>query len=473
MLKMKKTLNYMLKAVSVLLLVFIAVNSLSVCAAAKTSYISELTVAVGAEGRSSLESSGYSVLFQGMNLVSDEDSMVFLGYKKGSSAITNLVVSTQRSSSVTYGGCTYTLVSSVSLNSGTGGTPLYLYYTKDSSAGGMITSLDTASGFSDTDEVISLRNDGSSPVSMSDGTLANLDSGIANSEIYLLMYRSASIRRYISNVCIVTGSSKAEAVNRAASQGCDYYLDNDIGGSSSVSYIAYRRTSEAGEAITELSITDSGVQLEKDGQSGAYLLDITSGRLFDESFELGEWAGIYASYDRAVSRSSSQYKALAAATDACSCVLAGEPEIYALYEGSFTAAAEEEPEEEAEEEPGEEPAEEDTEETGEAAADGSAAEPGTETEQTAGQDTETETTGESVTDVPDTGGSAMDEFYGIDKTEDTPAAEEDTDTEVDAVASVINRGNIVAISCLSIIAVLVIVGVGIYMRSRSNKAKNQ
>ena len=425
--KMKKLFTRAARALSVLLLVLTAAGSLSVCASASTSYISELTVAVGTEGRSSLESRGYSVLFQGMNLVSGDEGSVYLGYKKGSNAITGLVVSTQHSSSLSVDGVSYSLVSDYSLNYGTGGTALYIYYTRDSAAGEKITSLDTASGYSSTDEVFSLRNDGSSPVRMSDGTLANLDSGISNSEIYLLMYRAASVKRYISDVCLVRGSTKAEAINRAASLGCDSYVDKDIGGSGEVAYLAYSRTADAAAAVTGFTFSAGTVQLERDSQSGARLIDITAGRFFGDSFELGDWAGVYASYDRAISRQSSLYKTLSASTQACSCVLAGDNDIYALYEGSFTEAAPEEteePEETAEPEVSEEPA-----------------------------------------------ADAVDEFYDIDK-----SADEDDDTETDTdtedtglIASVINSGSIVAISCISIIIILAIIGTWIYIKDRKNK----
>ena len=424
---MKKLFTRAARALSVLLLVLTAAGSLSVCASASTSYISELTVAVGTEGRSSLESRGYSVLFQGMNLVSGDEGSVYLGYKKGSNAITGLVVSTQHSSSLSVDGVSYSLVSDYSLNYGTGGTALYIYYTRDSAAGEKITSLDTASGYSSTDEVFSLRNDGSSPVRMSDGTLANLDSGISNSEIYLLMYRAASVKRYISDVCLVRGSTKAEAINRAASLGCDSYVDKDIGGSGEVAYLAYSRTADAAAAVTGFTFSAGTVQLERDSQSGARLIDITAGRFFGDSFELGDWAGVYASYDRAISRQSSLYKTLSASTQACSCVLAGDNDIYALYEGSFTEAAPEEteePEETAEPEVSEEPA-----------------------------------------------ADAVDEFYDIDK-----SADEDDDTETDTdtedtglIASVINSGSIVAISCISIIIILAIIGTWIYIKDRKNK----
>ena len=425
---MKKLFTHAARVLSVLLLVLTAAGSLPVSAAAPTRYISEITVAVGPEGRSSLESRGYSVLFQGMNLVSGDEGSVYLGYKKGSNAITGLVVSTQRSQTISYDGASYSLVSDDSLNYGTDGTALYLYCTRDDAAGEKITSLDTASGFSSTDEVLSLRNDGSAPVRMSDGTLANLDRGISNSEIYLLMYRAPSVKCYISDVCLVSGGTKAEAINRAASLGCDSYVDKDIGGRGEVAYLAYSRTADAEAAITGFTLDSGEVLIERDGQSGARLIDITAGRFFGDSFELGDWAGVYASYDKAVSRHSSLYKTLSASTQVCSSVAAGDNDIYALYEGSYTAAAPEETEEpEATEEP--------------------------------------EVTEELAAD-------AVDEFYDIDKSADEAA---DTETETadteDAglIASVINSGNIVAISCISIIIILAVIGTWIYIKDRKNK----
>ncbi len=445
LLKMKNVLKYTLKTISVLLLL-VATGSFAVCAHAQTSCISEVTIAVGAEGRTGLENSGYTVLFQGMNLVSsDESAMVYLGYKKGGSGITDLLVSTQCTDSIAYGDCTYQLVSSTNLNNGVGGTPLYLYYTKDSTAGSEITSLDTESGLSDTDAVSSLRNDGSAPVRMDDGTLANLDSGVSNSEIYLLMYRSENIKPYISNACIVSAGSKADAANQAASQGCDYYLENDIGGGC---YIAYQRTSDVNKAITKFSIVDSQVQVEKNEQSTVHLLDITIGKLFDDTFTLGDWAGVYASYDRSVSRKSSQYQALLSNTALSSSVWVSDPDIYALYEGDFAAAA---------------------------AAEAAAAETGEETKPETDPNAAASSSAETTTSSEDTSkeaaatGSAMDEYYGIEKSEDT-AADQSADASTvaedgaDTAASVVSRGNTTAIACFVVLLIFVVAGAIIYIK---------
>lgn len=448
--KMKRVLSCAIKTISVLLLL-VATGSFAVCAHAQTSCISEVTIAVGTEGRASLENSGYTVLFQSMNLVSsDESAMVYLGYKKGSSGITGLLVSTQSTGSIVYEGCTYQLVSGTNLNNGVGGTPLYLYYTKDSAAGSEITSLDTVSGLTSTDEVIALRNDGSAPVRMDDGSLANLDSGISNSEIYLLMYRSENIKRYISNACIVTAGSKKEAVNQAASQGCDYYLDSDIGGSGAVSYIAYQRTSDVSKAITKFSIVDSQAQIEKNELSTVHLLDITSGKLFGDTFSLGDWAGVYASYDRSVSRSSSQYKALLNSTDLSSSVWAGDPDIYALYEGDYAAAA-----------AAEAATEETKEEADSSAADSSAA--------ASASGSETATGSEETSKETAATGSAVDDYYGINKPEDT-ASDSSADASTvaengeDNAASVVSRGNTAAIACFVVLLIFVVAGAIIYIK---------
>ena len=436
--KKDKTLKFALKTVCILLLALVAAGSMYLCACASTSYISDITVASGAKGREHLENKGYSVLFQGMNMVTDSDSAVYIGYKTGSDAVTDLVVSTQRSDSVTYNGCNYKLVSNTSLNKGTDGKPLYLYYTKDSSAGGKITSLDTVSGFSDTDEVVSLRNDGSSPVRMSDGTVANLDKGVSNSQIYLLMYKNEGIKKYISDVCLVTGSSKANAINKAASRGCDYYIDKDIGGSSKIAYIAYQRTSDKSEAITNFTFNDSEVSFDRGGDSDALLIDITHGRFFEKSFKLGEWAGVYASYDRSVV-GTSQYEKLSSSTQECSCVFAGSSKIYAVYEGKFASAIDDEEVTDEETEPSE--------------------------DELAAEDAE---------------GEAVDEFYDIDKTDEEQAAEEQTEEETaepetltesvsDAVASVINGGNIAIILCFAIIIALAVVGTSVYKRNKKRK----
>ncbi len=415
---MKKTAKYLSRIICVMLSFAVVCSCFSVCAFAKASYISEVALASGSGATEKLENSGYTVLFQGMNLMTgDDDSMVYLGYKKGSSAITNFIVSSKAESSITYQGCTYNAVSDINLNNGTNGTALYLYSTKDSTAGNGITKLDTVSGFSDKDKVLSLKNDGSSPVRTDDDKLANFDDGIENSELYLLMYRDSSIRQYISNACIVTADSKANAVNEAASNGCDYYVDADLSDDNDkVVYIAYQRTADKSQAINAVSISGEELNITKGENTGGYLIDLASSRLFKENFSLGDWAGVYAAMDKCVTKTSKEYQALANSTEACSCVYTGDLNIYASYIGTVQAVAEDP------------------------------------------QNTE-ETTAQ---------GEATDEFYDIEKEETTTAAQDESE-ESDKTASVFGSG---AIKTIAIFAGVIIVVSVVIFAIKKGKKKN-
>lgn len=416
---MKKSAKYLSRMVCVILSFAVALCSFSVCAFAKASYISEVALASGEDAMDELEDGGYTVLFQGMNLVTgnDESSTVYLGYKKGSSAITNFIVSSKNESTIDYNGCTYNAVSGVNLNSGTSGSELYLYCTKDSAAGDGITRLDTVSGFNDQDKVISLKNDGSAPVRTDEDKLANFDDGIETNELYLLMYRASNIRQYISNACLVTADSKANAVNEAASNGCDYYLDADLSGDNdTVTYLAYQRTADKSNAVNAISVNDGELNVSKGENTGGYLIDLSNSRLFDESFSLGEWAGVYAASDKSVTKSSNAYKALAKSTDACSCVYAGDLNIYASYLGSVQAVAPDP------------------------------------------QDVQEETTAQEA---------ATDEYYDIEKEESTTEQEESN--ENDKTASVFGAGTVRTIAIFACVVIVVSVAVFIIVKKGRKK----
>ncbi len=415
---LKKTAKYLSQIICVMLSFAVVCCCFSVCAFAKASYISEVALASGSGAMEKLENSGYTVLFQGMNLMTgDDDSMVYLGYKKGSSAITNFIVSSKAENSITYQGCTYNAVSDINLNNGTNGTDLYLYSTKDRTAGNGITRLDTVSGFSDKDKVLSLKNDGSSPVRTDDDKLANFDDGIENSELYLLMYKDSSIRQYISNACIVTADSKANAVNKAASNGCDYYVDADLSDDNDkVVYIAYQRTADKSQAINAVSISGKELNITKGKNAGGYLIDLASSRLFKKSFSLGDWAGVYAAMDKCVTKTSKEYQVLANSTEACSCVYTGDLNIYASYIGTVQTVAEDP------------------------------------------QNTE-ETTAQ---------GEATDEFYDIEKEETTTAAQDESD-ESDKTASVFGSG---AVKTIAIFAGVIIVASVVIFAIKKGKKKN-
>ena len=140
----------------------------------------------------------------------------------------------------------------------------------------------------------------------------------------------------------------------------------------------------------------------------------------------------------------SQYDTLENSTKDGSCVFAGSKKIYAVYEGKFTSANDDEEAAAEEEESAE----------------------------------ETESSEEEITE--DAEGEAVDEFYDIDKTDEEQPAEEQTEEETaeaetlteavsDAVASVINDGDLTIIACFAIILVLAVVGTGVYKRTKKRK----
>lgn len=423
---MKKTRKRLLTFACMLLVLLTMGCSVSLCAYAKESYIAQLTVACGANAREKLEKDGYTVLFQGMNLVTGDadDSTVVLGYKKGADAITDLMVSTKKESTVTYDGRTYQLVSGTSLNTGTDGTAIYLYSTKDAAAGNGIVSLDTVSGFTDKDQVLPLKNDGSAPVRTDGGKLANLDQGLADHALYLLMYRGAELRPYISNACMVTAGSKAKAVQAAASKGCDYYVEQDLSDSKSkVTYIAYQRTDDKSRALNQITVSGDTLKCLRTKDTGAYLLDISGTKLFDKSFTLGDWAGIYAANDRSVSKASKAYKALAKSKEACSCVSVGNAKIYALYLGEFKETA-------------------------------------------ATDAATTETTAAQTTAAPEVTDARLD----IEK-EESGAETTEGENETDKTASVFSAGNLRTIGIFA--AVILLVGVGVWIYKKKGEKKDE
>ena len=93
--------------------------------AADNAPISELALSQGDEGMMTLEKNGYTVM--GRPLTGD----YWLGYKRGGSAVTGLVVSSDNSNSVTVNGIAYQRVGSL----GGAGS---LYLTRDAGAGSAV-----------------------------------------------------------------------------------------------------------------------------------------------------------------------------------------------------------------------------------------------------------------------------------------------------------------------------------------------
>ncbi len=424
------------KLTSVLFVCLLAFSCFSLSASAKTLYISELTVAVGEDAAATLEKNGYNILFQRMNLITDDEAPTFLAYKKGGTAVTDIIVSGTKAQTISYKSVTYNLVSGTSLNNGTDGAPLYLYYTKDAKAGDGISSLETVSGFSNKDEIIPLLNDGSSPVRTADGKLANLDKGIENCQLYLIKKSAESVRPYISDVRIVSGKSKSEAVIAAANSGCDYYLDYDMNKLDGYTFVAYQRTAKKEDAVTSFTVKGSDVNIEKKEGSKSALLGIYESRLFEDDFALGSWAQMFMRTSDAVSRNAPAYKNLLSSKDECSCVSvgAGKP-LFAVYLGKQDAA-----------------------------------EPATEAEETSVITEETEEVDDTYK-ADDT--NATDEIFDIEKEEETTTVAEVEGEEAEmSVSSVLGNGKVLSIVIIAVAVIALLIGLKFIVERKKRNEKN-
>ena len=125
-----KNMNTPLRLLSLLLCVMtlLCVFAPAAVFAADNAPISELALSQGDEGMMTLEKNGYTVM--GRPLTGD----YWLGYKRGGSAVTGLVVSSDNSNSVTVNGIAYQRVGSL----GGAGS---LYLTRDAGAGSAVLSV--------------------------------------------------------------------------------------------------------------------------------------------------------------------------------------------------------------------------------------------------------------------------------------------------------------------------------------------
>ena len=216
--------------------------------AAEGDTISDLALAYGTEGVQMLEESGYTVM--GRPLTGD----YWLGYKKGGSAVTGLVVSPGESGTVNVDGITYQRVGGL----GTAGS---LYITRDAAAGDAVLSLSLQSdeGFVD-QPLYALKNDGTSPLRRNDGTPCNLSEGQTT---YLYLLRENVFHPYISSVTVVSGTDLRAAVLAAAAAGCDYYYDPDLKTTDGrIVVIGYTRTAKETDAITCIAAGTEAPELE-------------------------------------------------------------------------------------------------------------------------------------------------------------------------------------------------------------------
>lgn len=233
-----KRKNKLLRIFSLVLCVMmlICIIAPAEVSAADGDSVSDLALAQGEEGVKTLEDNGYTVM--GRPLTGDYR----LGYKKGGSAVTGLVVSYDNSDTVNVNGIVYQRVGSL-------GETGNLYLTRDASAGAAVLSFGLQSSEEYADKPFyALRNDGTVPMLRDSGEPCNLGS---DGTAYLFLLKDNVFRPYIKSVTAVAGDGLRSAIGAAAAAGCERYYDPGLrteDGKTVV--IGYTRTTEESEAIT-------------------------------------------------------------------------------------------------------------------------------------------------------------------------------------------------------------------------------
>ena len=228
--------------------------NLSISKAEGGSYITEIKLMQGDLSILTLDESGYNVIEQSLNPSGGDE--IHLGFTTGGAgdAIRDIIVSTDNGGSISVDGNSYQRVSDINLNSGTDGTALYLYVSRDESAGEPIKGISfftrkTATGFSDDSPL--LASDGSEVVITDKGRVADFDEGIADSSLYLRMYKGNIYRPYVENVVAATADSEDDAIEKLAAKRCTYFINHDIGNEKTV-MIGYTRTADESKALRGL-----------------------------------------------------------------------------------------------------------------------------------------------------------------------------------------------------------------------------
>lgn len=276
--------------------------------------ISQIKAESGDNAAEKLEGAGYTVLYQNLN--PSDGERIYLGYKLGKTAVTGLVVSSEYKSSLSVDSVSYLPVSSLNLNQGTDGSPVYLYSTTDAKAGSGIVSLAFAKDDKDkkTDLLESI-NDGSVPVRTATGKAADFDEGISERDLYLLTVREKACLPYISEVKIVNVGSDENSFGKIVSSGCNYFCIDPIAETDrTVTYLCYNRTDDVSDAVRFAAASDSEVidgityqsagsynlngetvtlYFTKDGKVGNPVSEIVKGSFVSGSFSLGDWAKSY------------------------------------------------------------------------------------------------------------------------------------------------------------------------------------
>lgn len=213
--------------------------------AAEQMCISQLKIESGDGAAEKLEANGYTVIFQNLNPSSGE--RMYLGYKLGETAITDLIVSSELKSSISVNSVSYRSVSPLNLNQGTGGKTVYLYSTTDAKAGSGIVSLTyLKDGKDGSAKLLEKFGDGSVPVRTVDGNAADFDEGIDERDLFLLTVREKACLPYVSDIRIVNVNSSENAFKKIVSSGCNYFNSEPVAESGAVSsYLCYNRTAES------------------------------------------------------------------------------------------------------------------------------------------------------------------------------------------------------------------------------------
>ena len=276
--------------------------------------ISQIAVESGNDAAEKLENGGYTVIYQNLNPSGGD--RIYFGYKLGTKSITGLAVSSELKKSVSIDSVIYSPVSSLNLNQGTKGSPVYLYGTTDSKAGGGIVSLNFVRDSRDGSvNLLDKCGDGSVIVRTEDGRAADFDEGIEKRDLYLFMIKENSCKPYISEIKTVNVSSEESAFKKIAASGCDYFISEPVAKSGGVStYLCTDRTADASQAVRFAAVSDSAeidgitytsagsfnlngesvnLYYTKDKTVGNPVSEITKGSLTTAEFTLGDWAKSY------------------------------------------------------------------------------------------------------------------------------------------------------------------------------------
>ncbi len=307
---MKKVLSLIIVPVMLILLVLPGTTAF----AADRLCISQISVEAGANAAEKLEKNGYTVIYQNLNPSGGE--RIYMGYKLGEAPITDLIVSSAPVGSIEVNSVTYTSVSSVNLNQGTGGTPVYLFCTRDTKAGSGILSLFFVKNSEDgAADILDTFGDGSVPVRTADGKAADFDEGINERDLFCFAVHENSCLPFVSEVKIVNIGAVESAFEKIAASGCDYFNAAPLSQMNGTStYLCFNRTADASSAVRAAVFSDSGeidgieyisagscslngealnLYYTKDASAGNPVAEIIKGSLTDSGFTRGDWAKAY------------------------------------------------------------------------------------------------------------------------------------------------------------------------------------